>query len=49
VVDVCKDGVLGYNVIHLAQLNDVCLLQPLHREELSVLFVFGQKHSTERP
>lgn len=48
-VDVGQDGVLRYNVVHLPQLNDVCLLQALHCKVLAVLLVFRQKHSAERP
>ena len=47
-IDVGKDGVLGDDVIDLAQLDDVRLLQALHGEELTSSLVSRQHHSAER-
>jgi hypothetical protein len=48
VVNVCKNGVLGDNVIDLSQFDDVCFLQSLHRKVFARLAIFCQKNSTER-
>ena len=47
-IDVGKDGVLGDDVIDLAQLDDVRLLKTLHREELARALVLRQHHATKR-
>ena len=47
-VDISKNGVLGNNVINLSELNDVCLLQPLHGVVLARLLIFAQHHPSER-
>ena len=46
-INVGEDGVLGDDVIDLAQLDDVRLLQPLHRVELARALVPRQHHSAE--
>ena len=46
-INVGKDGVLRDNVIDLAELDDVRLLQALHGEELTSSLVSRQHHSTE--
>ena len=46
-LDVCKNGVFGDDVIDLSQLDNICLLQTFHCEILSSLFLFGENHTTE--
>jgi hypothetical protein len=36
-------------MVHLAQLNNVGLLQALHREELARFLVFGEEYAPKRP
>lgn len=47
-INVSKDSVLRNHVIHLLQLNNVRLLQDLHRKIFSCLFISGKTHSAER-
>lgn len=46
-VDVRQDSVLGDNVVHLSELDDLGLLESLHGEVLSSLLVLTKQHSAE--
>ena len=46
-IDVGKDGILTNNVINLPELNDVCFLESLHREEVPRFFTLAKHHTTK--
>ena len=47
VIDVGQNCIFGDNVIHLLELDDICLLEDLHCEVLASLFITRQPYSSK--